>query len=105
MTQKEQTYHALLERAFNVVNDHGNAELTDHPVFLAIKQILETGRHVTHKHKKRGTYYTVIGRATLQSANSITEGHDLTIYRAQSDNTLWARPTDEFNDGRFEVIE
>lgn len=60
----------------------------------------ETGRF---RHVKRGTYYTVRGRASLQCAPSrlLTEGAELVIYEGEKGG-LWARPADEFFDGRFE---
>ena len=57
----------------------------------------------THRHKKRGTTYEVFGRATLESAAPIHEGAELTIYRDQG-GKLWARPADEFHDGRFQTV-
>jgi hypothetical protein len=53
--------------------------------------------------------HTLIGFALLQSERTL--GGDggcslvkLTIYRGESDGKLWARPTAEFNDGRFEEL-
>lgn len=57
----------------------------------------------THRHKARGSVYQEIGIAELQSATRIQEGAWLIIYRAK-DGRLWARPTREFRDGRFEVL-
>lgn len=58
------------------------------------------------RHKKRGTTYTVIGQAVVQAAPmvSLSEGHVVTVYRADSSGTLWVRPFAEFRDGRFERI-
>ena len=56
------------------------------------------------QHVKRGTTYTVVGEAKLQSSGSIAEGAMLTVYRDVNSGALWARPTDEFRDGRFVTL-
>lgn len=55
------------------------------------------------RHKKRGTIYEVLGDAELQAepGSGVEEGWMFTIYRGE-DGKLWARPTNEFHDGRFE---
>lgn len=56
-----------------------------------------------YRHLKRGTLYTAIGDAELQSARRLDEGVILRVYRGD-DGRLWARPADEFLDGRFEEV-
>jgi hypothetical protein len=56
------------------------------------------------KHIKRGTEYTVLGRAEVQSEFPINEGDILTVYQG-ADGKLWARPTGEFDDGRFVEVK
>lgn len=63
------------------------------------------------RHVKRGTTYQLLGIAEVQvSANfpdplaGCVEGDRLAVYRGD-DGKLWARPEDEFNDGRFERLE
>jgi hypothetical protein len=54
------------------------------------------------RHRKRGTAYVEIGRATLQAATGPAgEGDTLVIYRGE-DGRIWAREVHEFEDGRFE---
>lgn len=55
------------------------------------------------RHKKRGSTYTVVGTAEVQSSNPVNEGDRLVVYRGE-DGRLWARPVDEFTDGRFELV-
>lgn len=54
--------------------------------------------------KKRGTYYTEVGLAALQTAEPIPDGTALIVYRGD-DGLLWARPSTEFKDGRFERVD
>lgn len=59
----------------------------------------------THRHVKRGTDYEVVAEGLMQTAVSPGAWDDLpmTIYRGE-DGKWWARPTTEFNDGRFAPI-
>ena len=54
-----------------------------------------------YRHRARGTFYTIIGRANLQTDRPIADDEALVIYRGK-DGALWARPVREFRDGRFE---
>lgn len=57
------------------------------------------------RHKIRGTTYTVLGDALLQNTYAVaTDKTECTVYRGD-DGKLWVRPTIEFYDGRFELIE
>ena len=59
----------------------------------------------THRHKKRGTDYQVIGQGILQVSGTAYLGdeYEVTIYQGD-DGKLWVRGTDEFNDGRFDAL-
>lgn len=65
--------------------------------------IRPVGWEPSHRHKKRGSAYRVLGRGQLQTEEVIGDGEPLTIYQGE-DGSLWARPVDEFNDGRFEPL-
>lgn len=56
------------------------------------------------RHRRRGSTYTVIGAATMQSAVLVQEGDVIVVYRSEADGQLWARPVMEFHDGRFEEL-
>jgi len=68
---------------------------------------MKTAPGIRVRHKKRGTTYTMVGYAELQMSvqRTLYEGDKLAIYRADSDDSLWARHSDEFIDGRFELVE
>ena len=57
----------------------------------------------TVRHRKRGTTYKIIAKATLQTTMPIADEAAVVIYQGE-DGRLWARPVDEFFDGRFEAI-
>lgn len=59
----------------------------------------------TFKHVKRGGIYRVLGRATLQARAGLADLDELVIYEGTSDQRLFARPTAEFFDGRFEPVD
>jgi len=56
------------------------------------------------KHLKRGTTYTVIFTATLQTKDLAYDDAILVVYRGE-DGKIWARPEREFFDGRFEILK
>jgi len=54
------------------------------------------------RHIMRGTSYALVGEAELQTKRPMREGDKLTIYQHINPvGKLWARPSFEFNDGRF----
>lgn len=83
----------------------------------AINQFIAMGEeppHATHRHIMRGTEYTLIGIGKIQSAHwtepnaypnpGAVDMREVAIYSSVDDGTLWVRPVDEFNDGRFEPL-
>lgn len=70
----------------------------------------------THRHKKRGTTYTLIGYGRMQAERweivhelpsepiQPADMAEVAIYRSVDDDSLWVRPREEFEDGRFETL-
>lgn len=56
------------------------------------------------RHLKRGTTYTELRRdVEVHAGRPISEGDRLVVYEG-TDGKVWARPTAEFDDGRFELV-
>jgi hypothetical protein len=61
------------------------------------------GWRPTHRHKKRGSTYRVVGEGRIQCDMALKDMAYVTIYQGEKGD-LWARPTLEFEDGRFEPL-
>jgi len=57
------------------------------------------------RHLKRGSEYILVGRGGFQCADPAFDQKPITVYRAKKDGAWYARPDEEFFDGRFEVME
>lgn len=57
----------------------------------------------THRHKKRGSEYSVLGQAQVQCSDCLTDYEVVTVY-VGTDGQMWVRRKSEFEDGRFETL-
>lgn len=58
------------------------------------------------KHKKRGSTYEILGIGKMQTefAKDGIDMAEVVVYKSMSDGSFWVRPVDDFNDGRFEIV-
>jgi len=71
----------------------------------------------THRHVKRGSEYELLGYGKMQAESweeyvtnngrphhAKVDMREVAIYRSVDDGALWARPREEFEDGRFVAL-
>ncbi|MBJ6986897.1 hypothetical protein [Devosia sp. MC521] len=92
----------------------GNAIAQLHARLSALKTTPAPVSEATHRHKKRGTEYVLIGEGKMQAETWVdmfeggvlsVDDEEVAIYRSATDPTeIWVRPLEEFRDGRFENL-
>ena len=69
-----------------------------------LDEVDEPPSHAGWRHKKRGTTYDATHDYELQTSRPLVEGDVVRGYICRETGKPWARPVDEFQDGRFERI-
>lgn len=92
----------LLGSANRMLDRARRAEWTSR--FQTIFATIATRLPQMFQHNKRGSLYAVVAEAELQTAAPVPEGARLVVY-VGLDGRLWARPAEEFHDGRFSFIK
>lgn len=97
-----------------VASNYANNSHNRHAMRAALTAALAVAPKPTHRHKKRGTEYVLLGYGNMQAAywldglddeGRLIDMRVVAIYRSVDNGALWVRPREEFEDGRFEVLE
>lgn len=97
-----------------------DARITHSAVTPAPERASNPDRPATHRHRKRGTEYVLIGYGNMQADTWWEQGEgdaerpsslesvdmrEVAIYRVANGQKFWVRPREEFEDGRFIALE
>lgn len=86
------------------------------PLYASPSKRVERLEPATHRHVKRGTEYVLLGYGKMQAENwhdmsanphdfQSVDMREVAIYRSVDDGSLWVRPREEFEDGRFQALQ
>jgi hypothetical protein len=74
---------------------------------MALEPLLLNIPAARFKHKKRGSTYRLLFKATAQcSTRPIQDGDEVAVYASEEGTmSIWVRCAEEMLDGRFEILE
>lgn len=109
---------------WTVCRPHFLGDVADYrALFASPSKRVERLETATHRHVKRGSEYVLIGygkmqaqkwKATTIQPDEVGHNHwthvsidmrEVAIYRSVDDGSLWVRPREEFEDGRFQALQ
>ncbi len=97
----------LLRRLLPMIAERDKTQgvIRDDGVVVGAYRLTEDDTPPVIRHLKRGGFYDVIGKVTVQAEAPVEDCDLLVTYRDRETGKVFARPPSEMTDGRFEDVE